>query len=635
MSYGSRWHDPRMFLGILLAACVQVDVAETVDVFLLSGQSNMQGIGKVAELPSDWVQSMPGVYFWNGKEFEILDPKSSKISGRAGEFGPELGFAQGMRRAGFTRDLYLVKFYRSGQPLHFSLSNNKWVSETPGPGRANFYPGERAGDENVGNHYVAWLQQCRNAMAALKAARKIPKLRGLVWMQGEADSKFEQSAVNYAQSMRQLRSRLLGDLKEDLGIGMYSVHLPMIYGQVLPFEPAMERFKNRTEVRQQMAALDQDSGLAEATVGMRMVATEGMPLKKDTVHYNSQGQQQLGVAFANAMMSQLRQTPEALADDWQLRGIAINEPGYHVWGSSPIMDETGRVHLFAARWPVAASFVPGWHTACEIAHYIGAGPEGPFKFSDVVARGDGDGWNKQGIHNPHISKVGDRFVLTFIGNTGVDFPASQTIGMLVADNLNGPWKPANGDANQPMLAPPNDPSIWCYDSGCGVNNPSLFKHSDGRFYLYFKSKSGRKSTVKMGVAIADQLEGPYIIQPKPITSNDRIIEDGYAFQWRNQICLITTDNHGMIENGGGLLWTSTDGLNFAPQPMKAFHHFGRHYFPNGVPKNSRAHYTNQVKFERPQLLMIDGEPRYLYVPSGRATDGSDGTNNYFLRRLHP
>ena len=43
-------------------------------------------------------------------------------------------------------------------------------------------------------------------------------------------------------------------------------------------------------------------------------------------------------------------------------------------------------------------------------------------------------------------------------------------------------------------------------------------------------------------------------------------------------------------------------------------------------------YTKEVKFERPQILLNgDGEPEYLYCPSGVALDGSDGTKCYLLR----
>jgi hypothetical protein len=77
---------------------------------------------------------------------------------------------------------------------------------------------------------------------------------------------------------------------------------------------------------------------------------------------------------------------------------------------------------------------------------------------------------------------------------------------------------------------------------------------------------------------------------------------------------------------------SKNGLQFDPRPLPAFHHFGRHYFPQGVPKEARVRYSRNVKFERPQILLENGEPAWLYVPSGVAIDGSDGSNSYALRR---
>ena len=35
--------------------------------------------------------------------------------------------------------------------------------------------------------------------------------------------------------------------------------------------------------------------------------------------------------------------PEALADQWELVGEAINEPGWDIWGSSPIITDDGQV----------------------------------------------------------------------------------------------------------------------------------------------------------------------------------------------------------------------------------------------------------------------------------------------------
>ena len=38
-----------------------------------------------------------------------------------------------------------------------------------------------------------------------------------------------------------------------------------------------------------------------------------------------------------------------------------------------------------------------------------------------------------------------------------------------------------------------------------------------------------------------------------------------------------------------------------------------------------------MKFERPQILMIDGNPGYLYVASGSNIYGGDDTISYVLK----
>jgi len=77
------------------------------------------------------------------------------------------------------------------------------------------------------------------------------------------------------------------------------------------------------------------------------------------------------------------------ADLWEYAGIAVEDPGYTVWGSSPIRDEQGQIHLFVARWPAELKVDPGWRSHSEIAHYVGSSPEGPFRFSDIALTAEG------------------------------------------------------------------------------------------------------------------------------------------------------------------------------------------------------------------------------------------------------
>lgn len=328
--------------------------------------------------------------------------------------------------------------------------------------------------------------------------------------------------------------------------------------------------------------------------------------------------------------------PTAMSDQWEFIGVAVNEPGYDIWGSSPIRDNQGNVHLFCARWLSDTPFKTAWRFKSEIAHYSSKNPEGPFQFKGVIGKGkENYKWNSAGFHNPNIKKIDDKYVLVYIANDGAEkHGPSQRIGMLLSDNINGPWIEIPNE-NEPLLSPPHDSAIWCHNSGLGVNNPSIIKLPNGKYHLYFKAMAGpqgKGGKVSMGVAISNTLEGPYIIQPNPITTNNARIEDGYAFLWRNQICLMTTDNHGILEKGGGLLWVSEDGLNFNSEPLSGFHNFENFYLNGNVPEVANARYGKEIKFERPQLLMdAKNEPEYLYCPSGVALDGSNGTNSYVLK----
>lgn len=317
-------------------------------------------------------------------------------------------------------------------------------------------------------------------------------------------------------------------------------------------------------------------------------------------------------------------TAEVLDRAWAERleyvGIAVVEPGYHVWGSSPVVGPNGNIHLFVARWPVSAGF-NGWHTHCEIARYLSEQPEGPFYFKQVVLTGTGTStWDKMAPHNPTVQKVGNHYALLYIANTGIGFPASQRIGMLISSRLDGPWKKVGQDGL--ILSPPNDASVWSHKSTVGVNNPALLQHPDGRFFLYYKAM--RQGDVRrMGVAIAEKLEGPYAFHNPPLTSNKGQIEDGYAFVEQGKIRLLTTDNH----KSAGLLWESDNGISFGT-PVLGFDRMERY-----IPEKEVHEATNYRgrKFERPQVLVQQGRPTHLYIASGANIRKGDGSCSYVLR----
>lgn len=336
----------------------------------------------------------------------------------------------------------------------------------------------------------------------------------------------------------------------------------------------------------------------------------------------------LRVCFLCTFYTTVAGQDRSFADHWQYRGVAVEEPGYTIWGSSPIMDGEGTVHLFVARWK-GDRVDPEWRSISEIAHYVGNTPEGPFRFSDIALQGTGvETWDRYGAHNPAIHKVGDQYVLLYIGNDNPNpphHPSNQKIGMAVASSLYGPWLKVGDDGL--ILDVPANEEYWNHKASNGVNNPAFLQHPNGGFFLYFKSERAR-----MGLAVAENLEGPYVQMPFPVTNNETNIEDGYAFMYKDKVALLTTDNHGMIEAGGGILWTSDDGIHFNVYE-KGMHRLSD-YFEHGMaeakvfygPKN-----RTYAKLERPQLLMVDGKPAYLYAPSGANILGGNSTVSYVLK----
>ncbi|PQO38362.1 sialate O-acetylesterase [Blastopirellula marina] len=281
---------PALVLLVLATFLPSVGFAqETADVFILSGQSNMAGSGRKDQVPQHWQEAVPNVHYWDGKSFVPFDPMQLNLNGKD-RFGPELGFIHTLGTLYPDQTFYVVKFALSGQPLHAGFHGGKWMGEEPGPNRNTFYPGQSADDPNMGNHYKRLHDQFSAALAALTESGKTPKLRGIAWMQGEADAKQEVSANNYDQSIALLKRRI----EEDCA----STPVPFVMGEVLPHEPALERYTQRSEIRQAQQDADMRSGSSRAISGVWNVPTDGLSLLADTVHYDTKGQLMLGTSFA-------------------------------------------------------------------------------------------------------------------------------------------------------------------------------------------------------------------------------------------------------------------------------------------------------------------------------------------------
>jgi len=319
-----------------------------------------------------------------------------------------------------------------------------------------------------------------------------------------------------------------------------------------------------------------------------------------------------------------------IAKNLEWKGVAIQDDNYTIWGCAPIQGEDGKTHLFAARWP-EKNVDPAWRKSSEIAHYVADTPEGPFTFSDVAIKGTGkETWDKYAPHNPEIKKVGDKYVLLYIGNTDYHqppHPSNQSTGMAISTSPYGPWKKVGKDG---QILNSEDSTKWNYKSRNGAVNPA-FLEMNGKYYLYFKTSG--KDGLKYGLATATNLEGPYTITDKPVTSNEGTLEDGTVFYYQDHVYLLTTDNHGKNTGikGGGTLWKSKDGINFNLEDTTVGYNTLPSYYKGYDPDKNIKIYGGDPKLERPKILMIDGKPAYLYGPSGWNFFGGDRTVCHVLK----
>ena len=330
-----------------------------------------------------------------------------------------------------------------------------------------------------------------------------------------------------------------------------------------------------------------------------------------------------------------------------LRGIGriLEIDGYHVWGTSPIRDDRGRVHLLFSRWTEEASHY-GWVMCCEVAHAVSDHPEGPFEITGTVLSGrGGTAWDSWSIHNPTVHRVGDKYLVFYMGSDGSSFDqsreelielscrnpdayapyfhklvASKQVGMAVADSPEGPWVRIN-DA---PVVPRGQEGDW---DDFVTSNPAFLSHSSGELWLYYKGWSRKTAAIKngnrrYGLAVSQSLEGPF----KKYAANPLIdlshlghniqCEDAYLFYSDRKFHMVLRDM-GYYNHEVGLHFESVDGLQWGV-PQIAFRE-APYYFDEPLPGLDR-----EGRLERPQILMKDGRPEYLYTAY---VGGSSGTSS--------
>jgi len=233
--------------------------ADTVDVFILAGQSNMVGQAKTGGLPEHLQRPQTDVLFNYRDRWEFLQP------GSGNDFGPEITFGRTSADRWPDRQIALVKYAVGGTNLAI-----QWKAET-------------------GPLYKILLSKVRAAMRLLEDSGKEPRLAGFIWMQGESDAGRE----DFARAYRENLIRFIDAIRRDLGDQVVP-NLPFVIGEI---NAPGQRYRDIVRQAQR--------DVARSVLNTSLVVTDDLPLR-DGIHYNAEGQIRLGERFAtsaSALMS--------------------------------------------------------------------------------------------------------------------------------------------------------------------------------------------------------------------------------------------------------------------------------------------------------------------------------------------
>lgn len=301
------------------------------------------------------------------------------------------------------------------------------------------------------------------------------------------------------------------------------------------------------------------------------------------------------------------------------RSLALD--GYYIWCSSPIWGEDGKVHLFYSRWKKEKG-MGGWLNGSEICRAEANSPFDTFEHKQVILAPRGEGfWDATTCHNPLIKKVGDKYLLFFMGNSNGK-TNTKRIGLATSKSLDGPWT----RPDQPLLLPGNEGS---WDDHC-TTNPAFVMGNDGKYWLFYKSwntheyetqKGSVRGNRKYGLAKSDSPLGPYLkVSENPVIDfsslpNNAQLEDAFVWKQKDKFHMIARDM-GFFNHEFGLHLTTKDGISWT-KPEIAYLNMA-HYTTE---PNPPAHLKRFGRLERPMLLLDkDGEtPRFLFG----ATQGGD------------
>ncbi len=306
----------RMYLQGITLACLVVSgeqrqrvlAEDVIRVFVFAGQSNMVGSDAHANRIDEYPE-------FQGVGVPQEDVRFSYLLGHDGQksqgwealrpleaFGPEITFARRVRQYS-PGPIAIIKSAVGGTTVA-----RDWNPEAPDDG-LKLYP--------------KTLQLIRESLQALEQQGQRYQLEAVLWHQGENDMLDRGLVSNYASGLE----TLMGRLRQDLGLPQLKWYIAEVS------EKGIWGMDHRAQLgelfRQQARVLSRDS--QAVWVPSSHLAFDVMGSGQPHYHFGTQGQLQLGQAFADAYLKDRQQAPA--------------EPDRSFKGELPVA-KNGKINLF-------------------------------------------------------------------------------------------------------------------------------------------------------------------------------------------------------------------------------------------------------------------------------------------------
>ena len=225
-------------LGLSAFAAEETDGAApgsrgTINVWLIGGQSNAAGYGRnINDLDPRFTTGFENVlyYGYSEKWNTGFDPVKIGFGNTSSTSGAEIGIAKAL---GDTGEMNVIIKYAEGAscicPSTTDVDAQKrgtWTSPT--------YIAENSIDTDgtkVGLLYDNFIKTVQSAIAELERMGYTPVVKGMWWMQGEAETYISEA---YANEYGNLLSSLISDVRSDVGnmVGADLSAMPFVFGRI-------------------------------------------------------------------------------------------------------------------------------------------------------------------------------------------------------------------------------------------------------------------------------------------------------------------------------------------------------------------------------------------------------------------